>query len=77
MDAKTLVQLTEERITHLTYVEFMEAMESLEDNRLMREELMSAIRNKTDLERIGRALVMALYHYHQADLDMHNNFGAL
>ena len=75
MDYKELVLLTEERIKHLTYSEMMSAMESLEDNHLIRNELMCAIHEGTDLERIGSIFLAALYHYHQTDVRLNNDFG--
>lgn len=77
MDTKTLVELTEERMSTLKFIEMMEALQSLEDNPLLRNELMTAIHNKTDLERIGRAFSDALYHYHSIDVDLNNNFGEI
>ena len=74
MDHKKLVRMTEERMQNLTYVEFMEAMNSLEDCHLFRRELLTAI-HEGNHERIGVALQVALYHYHQEDVRLNNDFG--
>lgn len=75
MDLKKLVRMTEERINNLTYSEMIEAMESLEDCHLHRRELLTAIHEGNNLERIGSAFMAALYVYHEDDVKLHEDFG--
>ncbi len=65
-----LVELTNKRIGSLKSIELAEAMAAIYDSAGQENELLEAIRSR-DEERVGKALLLWLSIYCQADIKLH------
>ena len=71
MNKKELAKRTAQRISSLTEVEFEFSAGELKNHPLYYDGLLTEIRSQESFEKIGRALMLALYVINEQDIELH------
>ena len=71
MNAEKLAKRTAQRISNLTEVEFEFSAGELKNHPLYYDGLLTEVRSQESFDKIGRALMLALYVINEADIELH------
>ena len=70
MNSEELAKRTAKRISSLTEVELIHSINEIENHPVFSQDLLAAIHTQ-DVEKMGRALLLALYVVNEKDIELH------